>query len=374
MDLPYVWSRTSLAGCLREFSLVAAHWIGLAAFLASAVAHPAAAQSDSGTGHGPDQASGVVLAAHSFRGFRSISLQSESGQPAQESLSPPDDQQSVAPDERYGEAPPEVGPQFLRSLTPLLRRGQSQFDYGLVYTLQEFDFPTLVGSNLVRANSRRRALFTPLAWRYGWNDCTQLFVNLPVGWSHSEVSTPFSDNRRDEFGIGDLTFGVTKLWRQNRSTGSSTIVTFRTVAPTGDAVNPLVIDSVGLGSGAWRFGGDLLRVQSLDPVVLFYGIGYVYSVEDSYQGNDIQLGHQANYNLGVGFAANEYVTLSTAFLGAFITETRLNGVNVSGSEQEPLRVRMAATIARRCRIIEPFVTMGLTDTAPSAELGVVWTR
>ena len=281
---------------------------------------------------------------------------------------------SQTPVERYGEAPVDRSRQFLRSVSPLLRPGQWQLDYGLVYALQEFDFPVLIGGNPARADLRSRALFVPLAVRYGWNRRTQLFANLPVGWANTELATPVGDNDSGKGGLGDLTFGVTRLLHQNSCNGQTLIGTLRAVAPTGAQSSPLLLTGAGLGNGVWRLGGDLLVVRSLDPCVLFYGAGYTYSFQRDFDGVQVELGHEFQYNFGLGFAANERVTLSTAFLGSYITETRFDDQLIPNSDQEPLRIRLAATIAQNCRIVEPFVNFGLTETAPSAELGIVWTR
>lgn len=288
--------------------------------------------------------------------------------------SPPTAAESRPAIERYGEAPVDRTPQFLRQVTPLLSRGQWQIDYGLVYALQEFDFPDLVGPNLVRTDVRRRAWFTPLAVRYGFRDDIQLFANLPLGWSQTEVANPFEDQTRSRGGIGDVSFGATMLVRRDTDTGRSTIATVRASAPTGDAINPLVLDSTGLGNGAWRLGGDLLWVRPFDPVILFYGLGYTYTFEDRFRGVSVRLGHEVTYSFGLGFAANERVTLSTAVLGSYVGETKADGQRLANTDLEPIRVRLAATIAHRCRLVEPFVNFGITETAPSAELGVIWTR
>lgn len=276
--------------------------------------------------------------------------------------------------EQYGEAPVDRTPQFLRQVTPLLSRGDWQFDYGLVYAFQEFDFPDLAGANLVRTDTRRRAWFTPLAVRYGFSDDVQLFMNLPIGWSQTEVANPLADQTRSRAGIGDLSFGATLLLQRNASTGRSTIATVRASAPTGDALNPLVLDSTGLGNGAWRLGGDLLWVQPLDPVILFYGLGYTHTFDDHFGDVRVRLGYEATYTFGLGFAANERVTLSTALLGSYVGETKANGEQLANTDLEPIRIRLASTIAHRCRLVEPFVNFGITETAPSVELGVIWTR
>jgi hypothetical protein len=86
----------------------------------------------------------------------------------------------------------------------------------------------------------------------------------------------------------------------------------------------------------------------------------------------VQAGEEITYQLGVGFAVNERVTLSSALQGAFITETKIEGERIEGSILEPIRMRFAATISRNCRIVEPFAEIAMTDDAPS-RLGVTWT-
>jgi len=67
------------------------------------------------------------------------------------------------------------------------------------------------------------------------------------------------------------------------------------------------------------------------------------------------------------------VTLSTAFQGFYITNTQLDNVTIAGTNLEPISLRFAATIARNCRIIEPFVAIGATHSAPAANFGLVVT-
>jgi hypothetical protein len=76
---------------------------------------------------------------------------------------------------------------------------------------------------------------------------------------------------------------------------------------------------------------------------------------------------------GVGFAINDRVTISGTFQGYYITDTYLNNQDVYGTNVEPMTMRFAATIVRNCRIVEPFVQFGLTDSAPRVNAGLVVT-
>jgi hypothetical protein len=144
--------------------------------------------------------------------------------------------------------------------------------------------------------------------------------------------------------------------------------------PTGNAINPLFLSSAGMGLGAWTTSGSLLMVRTLDPVVVFWGGGYRFTFEDTYEANQIDLGDQILYSCGVGFAANERVTLSTALIGSYVTDLAINGNTIDGTGYDLARIRMAATIVNCGKISEPFVEFGITDRAPTATMGVVFTR
>jgi len=277
--------------------------------------------------------------------------------------------------ESYGEAPVDTTRQFLRQVTPLLARGQCQYDYGLVYSVNEFDFAALVaGPAATDINVRQRSFYTPLAVRYGLTDDTQLSLNLPIGWAHTEVSSSQGQQEDDMFGIGDLQLGITRLVCPACDGGPSIIGTLTVSAPTGDSIAPVSVGDAGLGLGAWTIGGSGLIVHSYDPVVVFYGAGYRYTFDTVFLGQDFRFGHQVNYNFGVGFSANERVTLSTIFLGSYATESEANGVSIPNSNVDAARMRFALTTVRCRKIIEPFVEIGVTDAAPSLTTGIVWTR
>ena len=129
-----------------------------------------------------------------------------------------------------------------------------------------------------------------------------------------------------------------------------------------------------LGEGFWAASGNFLLVHTYDPVIVYYGLGVRFRFEEEFPGNQVvNPGGQYIYQLGVGFAVNDRVTLSTSFLGADIPEFRINGQRLQGSIQEPMRLRFAATIARPRNIVEPFAEIGMTDDASSATVGIIWT-
>ena len=126
----------------------------------------------------------------------------------------------------------------------------------------------------------------------------------------------------------------------------------------------------------------LTFIQTYDPVVVFYGAGYRHRFDRTFDDEiAVSPGKQAYYRLGVGFAVNPSVTLSASFLGSYIGANKINGVRVAGGIQEPMQVRLAATVSKNknCRpdsrltTIEPFVNFGVSDDAVDSLFGISWT-
>jgi hypothetical protein len=118
--------------------------------------------------------------------------------------------------------------------------------------------------------------------------------------------------------------------------------------------------------------GQVLFVQH--PVVVFYGLGMQRSFPHEYINIDFEPGAQYNYLMGVGFAVNERITLSTRFFGSYVEEIEANGQRVPGTNTEPMTIRMSATISKPCnRLVEPFVEFGINDDSVNSNVGITWT-
>ncbi|MEW4564759.1 transporter [Bremerella sp. JC770] len=279
--------------------------------------------------------------------------------------------------ETYGEEPQDFNIQFLRTASVLLQQGDWQFDYGIAYAKDDYDFPIALNpSGVARANIKRRSIQMPLAVRYGLTDRLQFSAALPVGWSNAEFSSlGLFDESDSQVGIGDLELGLNYHWKYGQfQCTPDVILSFGLTLPTGDGQFPTTgISQAALANDVWAPSTQLLFINRYDPIVCFYGVGYRYQFEREFDGVDVQYGHQFSYNFGVGFAVNDRVTVSTAFLGLFQTETEINGVGLPGSIYEPLRLRFAVTSYRCGRIVEPFAEIGMTNDAADAIIGINWT-
>jgi hypothetical protein len=286
--------------------------------------------------------------------------------------------------ETLGNAPEDNTLEFLRTQTVLLAPGKHQFDIGIEYTLNENSFPIIFSPSpgvvaVDEVEIKSRELLVPMELRYGLLPKVQGFIQVPVGWSNVQAAIDNYDEYESDGGVGDVGFGLTAQLRDAYKDCPYIIGTLAGLAPTGGdpflSAGQYTPNGPSLGNGFWAVSGNLLWVQTrYDPVVLFYGLGARYQFEREFLGIEFQPGMEYNYTLGAGFAVNERCTLSTQFFGAFIEELKANGERVEGTIQEPMNLRLAATLAKPCyRLVEPFVVFGLTDDAISSNIGITWT-
>ena len=284
--------------------------------------------------------------------------------------------------ETLGREPVDNSLQFLRADTVLLDPGESQFDYGLNYSLFDQKIPVILTSNsgtsVQLARFRRREMLVPFEIRYGLTRRIQMFLNAPIGWSNAEFAIGPVEDFENDGGIGDIVFGGTFLMRQGDHETSDAILTLAATAPTGQEpfglTTGLAPGGAALGGGTWSLASSMLFVRNYDPVVVFYGFGTRQHFLRKINGADFRAGGEYNYQFGVGFGVNERITFSTRFNGAYINETRLGGQRVVGTIQEPMAVSLAMTVAKDKKLIEPFVDFGLTDDANNVRFGITWTR
>ncbi|REK19282.1 MAG: hypothetical protein DWQ37_01435 [Planctomycetota bacterium] len=284
-------------------------------------------------------------------------------------------------EQTFGQAPPNNNLQFLRQVDVLLKPGAWQADTGFIYTHFSNDFPLPVidpmgtVTDVAEAQVRRRLLFTPLAVRYGLTKNIQLFATLPAGFSNTQLSAIGLSETRNVSGLGDGTFGASIHLIKGEHEFPDVIGTVGFTAPTGKFDTPLfgLVPGSNLGQGFWAYNVNLLCINRYDPVIVFYGGGYRHLWERPFDGVLFAPGEQANYLFGAGFAINDRITFSSTFQGFYITNTYINNENVRGSNLEPLSLRFALTVVRNCRILEPFCQIGLTDSAPNANVGIIVT-
>jgi hypothetical protein len=295
-----------------------------------------------------------------------------------------DAEKSLAGAEKLGTKPEDNSLQFLRAETVLLKPGDSQFDIGLQYLFSENVFPILISNQagdivgVDEVSFRGRELAVPMEYRVGLLPKVQGFLGASVGWANTQLALDSFDVFENDGGFGDLYFGLTTQLAAAEANRPYVIATVSAIAPTGG--DPF-IGAIGfapsapsLGQGFWSISGNLLCIQPYDPVIIFYGVGAKWLFSREYLGAEFEPGTQYNYQMGVGFAVNERITLSTRFFGSYIEEFRVNRERRFGTNAEPMTLRLSATISKPCeRYVEPFVEFGLTDDAVSSFFGIQYT-
>lgn len=311
--------------------------------------------------------------------FRPVSLAFQDEQP-EKNGEQPSSSDLASSDTQLGTAPPSNELVFLRRQTVLLAEGQTQFETGFAYSHLDDDRPIAVLNGggdvigVVEARTRQRLLVAPFEIRYGLTDRIQLFANTVVGYSNAELAFNTVSQTQDIGGIGDSNAGMSVLLKTGECDSPDVVFTLGTTAPTGNDsfITSNLVPNSQLGQGFWAIYGNLLFVHTWDPIVVFYGGGYNHRFDHTFVGINVNPGEEFDYQLGVGFAVNSNVSLSGSFQGAYITQFHANGDLIEGSTLEPMRTRLAVTVARNCRIWEPFVEIPMTDDA-AARVGMTWT-
>lgn len=288
--------------------------------------------------------------------------------------------------ETIGVPPPKEQPQFLRNDSILMEPGDYQWEIGLSYArnLNQSPVGQFLGETAIVGNLRRvnRVLQMPIELRLGLTPDLQGSISIPIGLANQEVSIGGAELTDDSFGIGDLSLGLTRLIRQGDLTEPNVLGFLSMSIPTGQASLATSLDdpSIALGRGFYTLTTGLTFTRTFDPLVFFSGFGYQHNFEANFAGvGRLNPGNGGFYRLGVGYAVNSNVSLSTAFTGAFLANAEINDIRLGGTSREPLSLRIAATVVRKqksvkkARTIEPFVNLGLNEDATDTVLGVSWT-
>jgi hypothetical protein len=289
-----------------------------------------------------------------------------------------------------GVPPPRPQPQFLRDTSVLLDPGEYQFEYGVSYTtnLQTTAIGVNVNDNTVVTSVRTltRTATLPMEFRVGCRNDTQAFMSLPIGYNLQQISIANTADSNDGIGIGDLSFGCTRVLRKPQPERFTILGNISASAPTGLAQlsNIQQVPGVALGSGYWSLTGGMVFIRTIDPIAAYVGVNVTQTFESTLSNLELNPGNIFSYRFGLGYAINSRVSISSSFNGAYISELEVGGRLIPGSAREPLTVRLAATILSRGpslvgsakgrrRTTEPFIAMGITDAAPDTNFGIRWT-
>jgi hypothetical protein len=147
------------------------------------------------------------------------------------------------------------------------------------------------------------------------------------------------------------------------------------IAPTGHATfaTSLLAPNSALGQGFWDITTSILAVHTLDPIIFYYGAGYVHRFDATFGDNlHVQPGQEFDYVFGVGFAVNPWATISGTFIGNYLTRYGVNDVSLPGSDLDLMRFRVSVTMVKDNKICEPFGEIAMTPDSFS-RVGITFT-
>ncbi len=237
---------------------------------------------------------------------------------------------------------------------------------------QSFDYGR--GTSFVQNDRSFRATTT---MRYGIANDVELALSVPYFASQRRTNAFNQTIVRNRSGLSDISVQASaNLWRESEWYPGAAL-TLGLSIPTGDApydiqnlragvipTDPLALNQ---SSGHWVPRGSIQFFKTVDPLILFFGVGTDYALPRTFNGTKVEPGYRITYNMGFGFAVSERTTLGVSFNGSLSERLKVGGVPVANSVNENLNARI--TLIQRVGQdfwLEPAVTLGLTDDAADA--------
>lgn len=308
---------------------------------------------------GPVNGAGSLTLADLQRSWQQAQAEQEAETPEKKTA-----QSGNAAPEVIGEEPKEVETSrvFLRETTVTLTPGQLELEFPLSY-----DRDDLLGFR------RRQIAFTPTL-RAGLLERLEGNIDLPLVWrEHQTVPRPVTrpEAEDDTAGIGDISVGLKYVILPEVGALPNVVGLLNVLAPSGKAPNPNAAIQASTGTGRWRTFFGLSAIRSFDPAVVFGGIGYEVNFDATLNDVEVSGANRFTYNFGTGFAVNNQLTLSGAFLGEYREKLKFNGRELPGTDIEPMSMRASLTYrAARGQFIEPSVEWGLNDDAVDTRIRI----
>ncbi|PYC22548.1 hypothetical protein [Pseudomonas alcaligenes] len=245
-------------------------------------------------------------------------------------------------------------------------------------------------------------LFTfDLAARYNWRDRWQFEVNVPMIYRESSYesagaggsSTTVSETSvSSDAMLGDIGFGISYKLVDEAPGVPDVVTSLRVRAPTGkepygiklreDPANDNLAtpEELPSGNGVWSLTPGISLVKTVDPAVLFANFSYTYNFKESFsdissqegvkQPGDVKLGNYFQYGLGMAFALNERMSLSTSFTHLVSQKSKIRAdgeswQSIIGSDANAAYFNLGMTFAASDELtIVPNLAIGLTPDAP----------
>lgn len=277
----------------------------------------------------------------------------------------------------YGEDTQSSPPlDFLIGSTVLLSPGQYEVDFGLGYKASHSSYSLQQTGYFERSAFSARQYQLSAALRGGITERVEAYVSVPYTYSHVEdVSTNAYVRDTSEWRLGDISFGLQYLLRDETAAAPALSFTFDATAPTGKKRYRDYLqnwkDPLDNGSGHWTIAPGIAFVRTTDPAILFGGMNYRYAFARTIDGYDIQPGWSLELYTGLGFALNEKLSIGSRLGYAHNARMKADGNTIYGSDSDPVDLSFSASYSLDDNwVISPTLSYSLNDDAGPAALAI----
>ncbi len=199
---------------------------------------------------------------------------------------------------------------------------------------------------------------------------------------------PFRTQSREVGGLGDVLIQANARVHEQTEGTPGLVVSLGTLLPTGPEPydfsryqpnpaalaynpNPVNLNAAYFSRGAWGVVGNLQSYKTLDPIILFAGVGARYLFPQSVQGHTVQAGVIYSYNIGFSLALSEKSTLGFQVAGNYENQLIVDQHAVPQTNIEPVIARVSLIQRVFAQTwLEPALTAGLTSSAPGLGVSV----
>ncbi|MGA7104008.1 MAG: transporter [Candidatus Deferrimicrobiaceae bacterium] len=230
-------------------------------------------------------------------------------------------------------------------------------------------------------------LIGALAIRYGLTNRIELEYKVPYVYRDDTTGTRAlnaGSNVEEVFnangdGLGDMEMSVRAQLNKPGGPGPFYVAGIRVKANNGKNPFEVPIDNntglateLPVGSGFWGVQPSVTVIYPSDPVVFFGSVNYLWNMERTINGSNIDPGDSFGANVGMGFALNEKTSMSITYDHSVIGSNTQDGKRLGNSKTThvgSLLFGISYKLGEKTGI-NVSLGLGATEAAPDVDLTV----
>jgi hypothetical protein len=278
---------------------------------------------------------------------------------------------STAPAETSAPAEEEISRALERTLVRegalVLPAGSVELEPRFIYTYRGSDQLQIITSNgqqvVAEQDVKRDRMDNSFNFRLGLPWYSQADIRVPYALKREETATArISKREREESGLGDVEFGLTKHLLSERGWMPDLLANLNWKTKTGGSST---------GTGFHSVQGGITAVKRRDPLALFGTLSYTGNLSDTVAGNRINPGDAIGLRVGTVFATSPDTSLRFAFEFSRAGNLEFERKKIPGSNTSIGLFEVGlATIVYPRTLLDFRGAIGLTPDSPDFRVGV----